>query len=72
MAALGAVCASRVNVYAGPEFGDVVTEAAAAAQIAALKDVTYAALALVGVTLALIAWETLHSHSAARPVEVPL
>ncbi len=71
VAALGAVWASRVNVHAGPEFGDVVTEAAAAAQIAALHDVTFAAMALVGITLALIAWETLHSRSAARAVQFP-
>ena len=71
VAALGALWASRVNVYAGPEFGGGVTQAAAPAQIAALQDVTYAAMALVGVTLALIAWETLHSRSAAWPVQVP-
>lgn len=66
VAALGAVWASRVNVYAGPEFSGAVTEAAAAPQIAALQDVTYAAMALVGVTLALIAWETQHARSTMR------
>ena len=71
VAALGAVWASRVHVYAGPEFSGAVTEAAAAPQIAALQDVTYAAMALVGVTLALIAWETLHARSAVRSAQVP-
>ncbi len=71
VAALGAVWASRVHVYAGPEFSGAVTEAASASQIAALQDVTYAAMALVGVTLALIAWETLHSRSTGRSARVP-
>lgn len=66
VAALGALWANRVQVNAGPEFSGVVTEAAPAAQIAALQSVSYAGLVLVGVTLALIAWETLHSRSTDR------
>ena len=68
VAVLGTLWAHRVQVKAGPEFNGVVTEAAPAAQIAALQSVSYAALVLIGVTLALIAWETLHSRTASRPV----
>ena len=68
VAVLGTLWAHRVQVNAGPGFSGVVTEAAPAAQIAALQSVSYAALVLVGVTLALIAWETLHSRTASRPV----
>ena len=70
VAALGAVWASRVNAYAGPELSGAVTEAAASPQIAALQDVAYAAMALVAFTLALIAWETHHSRRALRPAQV--
>ena len=68
VAVLGTLWAHRVQVKAGPDFNGVVTEAAPAAQIAALQSVSYAALVLVGVTLALIAWETLHSRTASRPI----
>ena len=72
VAALGALWASRVHVYAGPEFGGAVTEAAAGPQIAALRDVSFAAMALAGVTFVMIAWESLHARSAARPAHLPL
>ena len=71
VAALGALWVNRVHVYAGPEFSGVVTEAAAAAQIAAIQSVSFAAMALVGATVALIVWESLRSRSAARPAQVP-
>ncbi len=71
VAALGALWASRVRANAGSDFSGVVTEAAAPAQIAGLQSVAFAALALVGVTLALIAWESLSSRSAARPAQQP-
>ncbi len=71
VAALGALWASRVRANAGSDFSGVVTEAAAPAQIAGLQSVAVAALALVGVTLALIAWESLSSRSAARPAQQP-
>ena len=69
VAALGALWASRVRVNAGPDFSGVVTEAAATAQIAALHSVSYAAMALAGVTLALIAWETLYSNQNVRTAQ---
>ncbi|MCY3902521.1 MAG: MFS transporter [Caldilineaceae bacterium] len=72
VAALGALWASRVHVYSGPELGGAVTEAAAGPQIAALRDVSFAAMALVGVTLAMIAWESMNARSAVRPSRVPL
>ncbi len=71
VAALGALWASRVRANAGSDFSGVVTDAAASAQIAGLQSVAFAALALVGVTLALIAWESLSSRSAARPAQQP-
>lgn len=71
VAALGALWASRVRANAGSDFSGVVTDAAASAQIAGLQSVAFAALALVGVTLALIAWESLFSRSAARPAQQP-
>ena len=71
VAALGSLWASRVRANAGSEFSGVVTDAAASAQIAGLQSVAFAALALVGVTLALIAWESLSSRSAARPAQQP-
>ena len=71
VAALGALWASRVRANAGSDFSGVVTEAAASAQIAGLQSVAVAALALVGVTIALIAWESLYSRSAARTAQQP-
>ncbi len=71
VAALGALWASRVRANAGSDFSGVVTEAAASAQIAGLQSVAFAALALVGVPLALIAWESISSRSAARPAQQP-
>ena len=70
VAALGTLWANRVLANAGPEFSGAATEAAPAAQIAALQSVSYAGLALVAVTLVLIAWETLHSRTASRPIPV--
>ena len=66
VAALGALWANRVNVFAGPEYTGVVTKAADSAQIAGLWSVAFAAMALVGVTLAMIAWESMHARSPAR------
>lgn len=69
VAALGALWASRVSLYAGPEFSGGVTEAAAAAQIGGLCDVSYAALAVVVVALVLSAWGMLKQKSAGQTVE---
>ena len=56
VAALGALWASRVYAYAGPALAGDVTEAAAAAQSAALRDVSFAAMTLVVVALGMSAW----------------
>ena len=69
VAALGALWASRVSLYAGSEFSGGVTEAAAAAQIGGLRDVSYAALAIVVVALVLSAWGLLKDKAAAKAVE---
>ncbi len=56
VAALGALWVGRVSVYVGPDFSGDVTEAAMAAQIAGLRDVSFAAMAMIGVALILSAW----------------
>ena len=56
VAALGALWASRVFVYSGPDFAGDVTEAAAAAQTAALRDVAFAAMAIVALALVMSVW----------------
>ena len=56
VAALGALWASRVSVYAGPEFAGDVTEAVAVAQTGALRDVSFVAMAIVGLALAMSVW----------------
>lgn len=56
VAALGAFWASRVLVYAGSDFAGDVTEAAAAAQTAALRDVAFAAMAIVALALVMSVW----------------
>ncbi len=56
VAALGALWASRVFVYAGPDFAGDVTEATAAAQTAAIRDVAFAAIATVALALVMSAW----------------
>ena len=56
VAALGALWASRVLVYAGPDFTGDVTEAVAGAQTGALRDVAFAAMAFVALALAMGAW----------------
>ncbi len=56
VAALGALWASRVSAYAGPDYAGGVTEAAAAAQIAGLRDVSYMAMAIVGAAVVISAW----------------
>ena len=66
VAALGALWASRVSVYAGPGFSGGVTEAATAAQITGLRDVSLAALAMVGVALALSGLGLVQRHRAAK------
>lgn len=53
VAALGALWASRVFVYAGPDFAGDVTEAVASAQTNALRDVAFAAMAFVALALVL-------------------
>lgn len=72
VAALGALWASRVAVYAGPGFSGGVTEAATAAQIAGLRDVSFAALAIVGVALLLSAWGMTQFRRAATPAAIPI
>ena len=56
VAALGALWASRVFVYAGSDFAGDVTEAAAAVQTAALRDVAFAAMAIVALALVMSVW----------------
>lgn len=56
VAALGALWAGRVSHYAGPDFSGGVTQAAAAAQLAGLRDISYVALAIVVLGLALTSW----------------
>ena len=56
VAALGALWASRVMVYAGPDFAGDVTEAVAAAQTTALRDVSFVAMAMIGLALAMSVW----------------
>ena len=56
VAALGALWASRVLVYAGPDFAGDVTEAVAVAQTSALRDVSFVAMAMVGLALAMSVW----------------
>ena len=56
VAALGALWASRVLVYAGPDFAGDVTEAVAVAQTSALQDVSFVAMAMVGLALAMSVW----------------
>lgn len=56
VAALGALWASRVFVYAGSDFAGDVTEAAAVAQTAGLRDVTFVAMAFVVLALAMSVW----------------
>ncbi len=56
VAALGALWASRVFVYAGPNFVGDVTEAASSAQTAALRDVSFFAMAAVVLALGMSVW----------------
>ena len=56
VAALGALWASRVMVYAGPDFAGDVTEAVAVAQTTALRDVSFVAMAMIGLALAMSVW----------------
>ena len=56
VAALGALWASRVFAYAGPNFTGDVTEAVASAQTAALRDVSFFAMALVVLALGMSVW----------------
>lgn len=66
IAALGALWASRVMAHAGPDYSGAVTEAAAAAQLAALRDVSYTGLAIIAVTLILSAWGILEARAPLR------
>ena len=56
VAALGALWATRVYVYAGSDFAGDVTEAAAVAQTDALRDVSFAAMAIVALALVMSVW----------------
>ena len=56
VAALGALWASRVFVYAGPDFAGDVTEAAAVAQTTALRDVSFTTMAIVALALVMSVW----------------
>ncbi|MCY3901004.1 MAG: MFS transporter [Caldilineaceae bacterium] len=69
IAALGALWASRVTAHAGPDYIGGVTEAAAAIQIAGLRDVTLAALAIVIVALILSAWGILEARAPLQRVQ---
>ena len=69
IAALGALWASRVMAYSGPDYIGSVTEAAAVAQIAALRDVSYTALTIIAVALILSAWGILEARAPLRRVQ---
>ena len=69
IAALGALWASRVTAYAGPDYLRSVTEAAAAAQIAALRDVSLTALAIVALALFLSGWGILEARTPLRRLQ---
>ena len=69
IAALGALWASRVTAHAGPDYIGSVTEAAAMAQIAALRDISYTALAILAVALILSAWGILEARAPLRRVQ---
>ena len=66
IAALGALWASRVAAHAGPDYFGSVTEAAALAQIAALRDVSYTGLAIIAVALILSARGILQARTLLR------
>ncbi len=66
VAALGALWAVRVSHHGGPEFTGSVTQAAAAAQVAGLRDVSYTALAIVLLGLALSVWGFLKDKAPAQ------
>ena len=66
IAALGALWASRVMAHSGPDYIGSVTEAAAVAQVAALRDVSYTALAIIAVALILSAWGILEARAPLR------
>ena len=69
IAALGALWASRVTAHAGPDYIGSVTEAAAAVQVAGLRDVSIAALAFVALALTLSAWGILEARGPLRRAE---
>ena len=69
IAALGALWASRVTAHAGPDYMGSVTEAAAAFQIAGLRDVSLAALGFVAVALSMSAWGILEARGPLRRAE---
>ncbi len=69
IAALGALWASRVMAHSGPDYIGSVTEAAAVAQIAALREVSYTALAIIAVALILSAWGILEARAPLRRVQ---
>lgn len=69
IAALGALWASRVMAHAGPDYLGSVTEAAAVAQIAALRDVSYTAIAIVSIGLMLSVWGILEARAPLRRVQ---
>ncbi len=66
IAALGALWASRAMAHAGPDYTGSVTEAAAVAQIAALREVSYTALAIIAVALILSVWGILEARAPLR------
>ncbi len=68
IAALGALWVSRVTAHSGPDYFGSVTEAAAVAQIAALRDVSYTALAIIAISLILSAWGILEARAPLRRV----
>lgn len=70
VAALGALWVTRVAIYAGPDFSGGVTEAAIAVQIAGLRDVSLAAMAMLGVALVLSAWGLLQFRRTAQPASI--
>lgn len=69
VAALGALWAARVSHYAGPDFTGSVTQAAGAAQVAGLRDVSYIALAIVLLGLVLSAWGFLKDRAPVQTLE---
>lgn len=67
IAALGAVWAGRVAVYAGTPIGGETTTAPLPAQVAGLHDTFFVSVVLVALAVALAIWGLLHERRSAVP-----